>query len=96
MPTNVKAFINPREELINRITSDRQSFYNYLGKQCPVCSEELNAWMIFDHGLIKSFLNDKRFTANRKEEFIKRLNLDEKQENILCSFYSRWLMYMEC
>lgn len=50
---------------------------------------------MFKYDLIQSLLKDKRFKANRKGDFVQKLDTSEYNKEILSAFYSSWLMYMD-
>ncbi|MEB8059671.1 cytochrome P450 [Staphylococcus xylosus] len=57
--------------------------------------ESLNSWVIVNNQTAKRVLNSSDFTANRKKQFIDKLDASYEQKLILKDFYSNWLMYME-
>lgn len=81
---------------IKKTTECRYSFYeDMLHHDGIFWDNELNAWLVFKYDLIETYLKDKRFKANRKGDFVRNLNTSEYNKEVLSSFYSNWLMYMD-
>ncbi|KAA0944239.1 hypothetical protein FQ087_19155 [Sporosarcina sp. ANT_H38] len=81
---------------IEKISECRYSFYEeMLNEEGLFWDDELKAWLVFKYDLIQSLLKDKRFKANRKGDFIQKLDTSEYNKEILSTFYSNWLMYMD-
>lgn len=83
---NTRDFTKKRYELYNNVFESGEDI---------LWSKEHKAWFVFNYDLVSILLKDKRFNANRKKGFIDKLEAQDSEKNILSSFYSRWLMYMD-
>lgn len=81
---------------IKKIIEDRYKFYTEaLATENIIWDKELNAWLVFDYTNINQLLKDSRLKANRKKQFIEKLDIPVEYKDKLSNFYSRWLMYMD-
>lgn len=99
MSTSIVSTVRSKEisNAMQEVEKDRYKFYreNLKNSEGIVWARDLNAWLIFDYETISKLLKDSRLKANRKGQFVDKLNTSKYNKEILSGFYSRWLMYMD-
>lgn len=79
------------EKLLKKVLFNKTEGFN----NSIIWEESLNSWVIVNNQTAKIVLNSSDFTANRKRQFIDKLDASYEQKLILKDFYSNWLMNME-
>lgn len=78
-------------EIVKKVLFNKTEGFN----NSIMWEESLNSWVIVNNQTAKRVLNSSDFTANRKKQFIDKLDASYEQKLILKDFHSNWLMYME-
>ncbi|MCD8851391.1 cytochrome P450 [Staphylococcus xylosus] len=78
-------------EIVKKVLFNKTEGFN----NSIMWEESLNSWVIVNNQTAKRVLNSSDFTANRKKQFIDKLDASYEQKLILKDYYSNWLMYME-
>lgn len=89
------------ENLKESMKQNRNIVKDYIFKETNGFEEKiywdksLESWIIVDNELGRSILSSPDFTANRKKKDIEKMDATDTQKQILKTFYTNWLMYMD-